>query len=126
MSLKVNSEPSIAQDELVAPDQDSDSDEAGISQLFPSDQDSDNDDPTLCFCPICSEEVTEEQDGLLCDHCQLWFHRECVGMSKRRYKELHKTGRFEWLCPIQNEVAAPLRRMSTRNKPPGMILCHTP
>ena len=121
-----NSEPSIAQDELVAPDQDSDSDEAGISQLFPSDQDSDNDDPTLCFCPICSEEVTEEQDGLLCDHCQLWFHRECVGMSKRRYKELHKTGRFEWLCPIQNEVAAPLRRMSTRNKPPGMILCHTP
>jgi len=126
-----NSEQTIAQDEsgihqMVLSDQDSDNDESGLHQLFSSDQDSDNDDPTLSFCPICSEEVTEEQDGLLCDHCQLWFHRECVAMSKRQYKELHKTERFEWSCPTQNEVATPPRRMSTRNKPPGMILSHTP
>merc|ERR1712105_197444 len=102
-----NSEQTIAQDEsgihqMVLSDHDSDNDESGLHQLFSSDQDSDNDDPTLSFCPICSEEVTEEQDGLLCDHCQLWFHRECVGMSKRQYKELHKTERFEWSCPTQN------------------------
>ena len=99
--------------------------EQSISQ-DDSDQDNENDDPTLSFCPICSEEVREEQDGLLCDHCHLWFHRECVGISKRRYKELHKSERFEWLCPLQNDVAEP-RRMSTRShKPPGMILSHTP
>ena len=116
------SEQSISQDDS---DQDNENDESGLHQLFQSDQDSD-DDPTLSFCPICSEEVREEQDGLLCDHCQLWFHRECVGMSKRRYKELHKSERFEWSCPIQNDVAEP-RRISTRShKPPGMILSHTP
>ena len=116
------SEQSILQDDS---DQDNENDESGLHQLFQSDQDSD-DDPTLSFCPICSEEVREEQDGLLCDHCQLWFHRECVGMSKRRYKELHKSERFEWSCPIQNDVAEP-RRISTRShKPPGMILSHTP
>merc|ERR1712090_60491 len=105
--------------------QDEVSEEESSSNLDDSAQNSEAEDPTLAFCPICSEEVSELHDGLLCDHCKLWFHRESVGMSKKRYKDLRKTENFEWSCPSE-QVAETPRRMSTRNKPPGMILGQTP
>ena len=105
--------------------QDEASDEESSNDLNDSVQNSEVEDPTLAFCPICSEEVTELHDGLLCDHCKLWFHRECVGMSKRRYKELRKTENFEWSCPVEQVEETP-RRMTTRSRPPGMILSQTP
>ena len=101
------------------------SEEESSSDVNDSAQESEAEDPTLAFCPICSEEVSELQDGLLCDHCKLWFHRECVGMSKKRYRDLLKTENFEWSCPVKRDEETP-RRMNTRSRPPGMILSQTP
>ena len=47
-------------------------------------------------CPMCSEviveasEDTEGQDAIFCDgaECQVWHHRWCAGVTKRRYKIL--------------------------------------
>ena len=47
--------------------------------------------PVYCICR------KEEKPGMLgCDHCDEWFHRECLDLSKNDAKRL--TNEI-WRCP---------------------------
>ena len=49
-------------------------------------------------CKLCSLPVTEDQMGLYCeDRCSSWYHAQCIGMKKKRYKELSSQSR-SWSC----------------------------
>ena len=49
------------------------------------------DDPN---CAICRVEVVEGVDGVCCDRCKVWSHRECLYMSAEDYRSLPPT----WYC----------------------------
>ena len=53
-------------------------------------------------CIRCSKAVLDEDEGVACDVCGLWFHAECVKVTKGLYKELKKQregiGSVKWFC----------------------------
>lgn len=48
-------------------------------------------------CNLCSKSVGDDQQGLLCDKCNTWKHRECISMPQRVYVQLSKTN-DPWYC----------------------------
>ena len=54
---------------------------------------------TSSYCSVCHREVKNEHQSLLCDRCTTWSHRNCVGMKKKKYRELMKNENFNWNCP---------------------------
>ena len=81
----------------------SDVDDSGESS---GSEDADDDDrrsevseEEIAHCALCHREVKEEHNGLLCDTCSTWSHRNCLKMKKKEYKELTKNGDFNWNCP---------------------------
>ena len=48
-------------------------------------------------CAICSEDVTWNADALQCDGCDLWQHRDCIGISQSEYNRLGSSPSF-WIC----------------------------
>lgn len=48
-------------------------------------------------CQICYKIVQEEDEALLCDKCERWSHRMCLGMNKTNYKKLEKS-KNPWIC----------------------------
>ena len=60
----------------------------------------DNDDQELqeCdTCAVCSKNVLEGQEGLLCETCNTWFHRKCMNLTLKQYK-LHAMSPNPWYC----------------------------
>ena len=53
----------------------------------------------ISHCSICHREVTKHHQGLICDSCDNWSHRNCLKITKKRYKEMTKTDDFQWTCP---------------------------
>ena len=51
------------------------------------------------FCKVCHREVKDSQQGLLCDQCSLWSHRNCLKVTKKVYKEMMKSDDLRWVCP---------------------------
>lgn len=53
-------------------------------------------------CPLCTKHVAK--DGVQCDLCEYWHHRQCVNMSKETLKVLSKSstdtncGVIHWIC----------------------------
>ena len=45
-------------------------------------------------CPICRVDVVEGVDGVCCDMCKVWSHRECLFMSPEDFASLPET----WYC----------------------------
>lgn len=35
---------------------------------------------------------------IMCDHCEDWFHGNCVGISWQKGRKLEKLKK-EWICP---------------------------
>ena len=57
-----------------------------------------NPGPTYKFpCSRCDKPVKSNQDGLQCNECDCWFHRQCEFMSKNIYLALAHSDE-EWLC----------------------------
>ena len=53
-------------------------------------------------CSVCNEEVTHEDQALLCDECGKWCHRACDGLDEEDYLELSSD--FQYICPVHKEV----------------------
>ena len=53
----------------------------------------------VSHCSVCHREVKEEHNGLLCDSCDKWSHRNCLKMKKKDYNDLIKREDFSWNCP---------------------------
>ncbi|KAG8440453.1 hypothetical protein GDO86_006271 [Hymenochirus boettgeri] len=53
----------------------------------------------LYSCGICSIEVRNFQDALMCEaSCQKWFHRSCTGMTEFAYALLNAESSAIWGC----------------------------
>ena len=48
-------------------------------------------------CPVCSIDVGKLDQGLQCDRCDVWFHCDCVGVSKAEYEVLADS-KDDWFC----------------------------
>ena len=51
-------------------------------------------------CPIlnCKKIVGDDQDGIQCDVCNLWYHRECIKLSKEEYRIQKRNETSKWFC----------------------------
>lgn len=62
--------------------------------------------PPIYPCGICHKEVTESDQGILCESgCNFWFHRACTGISERAFQLLKHEVYAEWVCDncLQNK-----------------------
>ena len=51
-------------------------------------------------CGVCGQEVGNDDEGILCDECDLWQHAVCVGIGKKTYRALvEEQDSTVWLCP---------------------------
>lgn len=50
-------------------------------------------------CPICDEAVTDEQQGLFCESCSIWYHASCCGVDEAGYRGLNDNEDSEFMCP---------------------------
>ena len=64
-----------------------------------ADEEDESREEESCHCRICHREVAKEHQGLLCDSCDQWSHRNCLKMPKKRYTELTKVEDLQWICP---------------------------
>ena len=58
--------------------------------------------PGPCYkypCSRCDKPVKSNQDGIQCDGCDLWFHRQCEYLSKSAYLSLSNSNEA-WLCSV--------------------------
>lgn len=53
--------------------------------------------PEVDICNICKLRVFDRQEGLLCETCFVWKHRECINMSQRSYARISKSTQ-PWFC----------------------------
>src|SRR5699024_8313335 len=57
--------------------------------------------PPIYPCGVCHKEVTESDQGILCESgCNFWFHRACTGISERAFILLKHEVYAEWVCDI--------------------------
>ena len=50
-------------------------------------------------CPFCKIEVADGVDGIFCDKCHLWHHKECLNLSDAEYEQLSdENNDIEWFC----------------------------
>ncbi len=45
----------------------------------------------------CHQDVTWSADALQCDVCDIWLHKDCLGLSEDEYNRLDQTATC-WLC----------------------------
>ena len=54
-------------------------------------------------CEICDEckcYITDQNKGLQCNHCSLYYHKECGNISKQLFIELHNSDILVWVCTL--------------------------
>ena len=42
------------------------------------------------------------QEGIACDNCDLWYHRECMTMTSDSYHRFADNSSLIWLCKVCN------------------------
>ena len=48
-------------------------------------------------CPFCRVDVGDEDEGIICEMCKVWHHRECLFMTTEEYKSLAENN-TDWYC----------------------------
>ena len=56
-----------------------------------------NPGPVRFPCGSCDKPVRVNQDGVLCDGCEKWFHRKCIYMDREVYLQLGRSD-DPWHC----------------------------
>ena len=46
----------------------------------------------------CDKHVYDRQNGVQCDHCNLWISRKCARLSKEEYDKVAHKGSEPWYC----------------------------
>ena len=62
------------------------------------------------LCKICCKDVTDDDDALGCDHCQKWFHIECININRQSFVKL-KNDPLPWYC-FECETLFPFSKIS--------------
>ena len=61
-------------------------------------------------CGKCEKNVTSEDEALLCELCEHWFHIKCEKITKAQYRQQQKDSaksRFHWFCTTCDKEAVP-------------------
>ena len=48
-------------------------------------------------CPVCAVDVGDDEQGLLCERCMVWFHCDCAGVSSEDYEQFVHCDE-DWFC----------------------------
>ena len=58
-------------------------------------------------CPICTIDVTNDssEKALMCDHCQTWYHSECLFITDDEYSDLSNSSE-NWYCDRCRSIQA--------------------
>ena len=52
-------------------------------------------------CSICSNSVMSNQKAVQCDHCELWVHTKCEGISNDSYLQMEDNNdTTPWECSV--------------------------
>ena len=70
------------------------------SQILSNNKHNQTDD-TLYFCGTCSRQVSWDDEGVLCDSCNVWYHIECQEIRTSQYALLDNTS-VTWTCTACN------------------------
>ena len=71
-------------------------------------------------CPICDNQVRENEAGVQCDICQGWFHAKCEKVSDALYAVLNsdENEHLNWYCSFckrgAKSVMTLLQQLSSR------------
>ncbi len=49
-------------------------------------------------CGSCGKAVKQCHKAVLCDDCDKWYHKECIGLSSGLYKQFERLQNFTWIC----------------------------
>ncbi|KAK3887867.1 hypothetical protein Pcinc_008017 [Petrolisthes cinctipes] len=49
-------------------------------------------------CMVCARRVSSDEEGVQCDGCQGWYHRECEEMDRELYLQIGKHKGMCWFC----------------------------
>ena len=50
-------------------------------------------------CGICSKAVTNSCKAIQCDHCDIWIHNKCSGITNSRYEHHQIDSKLTFICP---------------------------
>jgi len=53
---------------------------------------------TAHLCPQCSDEVSGDDQGIMCDLCEKWFHIICQDVTEEEYNFFNEYKRNHWFC----------------------------
>ena len=65
------------------------------------------------ICPECQNPVKDDQQGILCEKCEQWWHADCVSISTNAYGLLMKNENINVTLRIAKNLLIPL--MSAMN-----------
>ena len=52
-----------------------------------------------CICMKCNRKVKENQKGIQCEYCDIWFHISCGDLGEEEYEKLKNLGdKASWYC----------------------------
>ncbi|KAK3892681.1 hypothetical protein Pcinc_003473 [Petrolisthes cinctipes] len=71
-------------------------------------------------CMVCERRVSSDEEGLQCDGCQGWYHRECEEMDKNLYLQI---GKHKGIAVIPQSLLYPHAPLPTYS---GIVTCSCP
>ena len=52
-------------------------------------------------CKVCQDEVSDNDNAIMCNECNFWCHISCVGLPEEAYNHLvSNSNSFTWVCYI--------------------------
>ena len=49
-------------------------------------------------CPLCKENVADEDGGIECENCFNWYHKTCLNMPDEEYAIITENPEVKWFC----------------------------
>ena len=67
------------------------------SHLSHQDESLNTTDSSLYLCGACQKPVNDNQEAVLCENCDTWFHICCQGIPSHEYSKLDRSS-VVWAC----------------------------
>lgn len=61
-------------------------------------------------CGKCNKLVKDHDNGVQCDHCEIWYHANCVGIDNAHYKLIVKLPSMDWICDTCKDAIKNLKK----------------
>lgn len=64
-------------------------------------------------CPKCKSNCNVDEDSILCDGCEKWYHLRCTALDKATFCKISGNSSINWICDNcqgKNSTVRPLQR----------------